>query len=140
MYVYMYALFSLFSYSTQLHPFLSRNDVIPIVMGAHPDDYRQVAPPHSYIHVEDFRSPKALAEYLEYLDRNHTAYNEYFQWKGTGTFINTHFMCRVCAMLHERPPDQHSWIPDINEWWGGNHVCRTGRWDERRFMWPSVFL
>lgn len=36
------------------------HDVLPIVMGAHPDDYKRAAPPHSYIHVEDFPSPKVL--------------------------------------------------------------------------------
>ncbi|WAR27757.1 FUCTA-like protein [Mya arenaria] len=31
-----------------------RHDFVPVVMGAHPDDYRRVAPPGSFIHVEDF--------------------------------------------------------------------------------------
>lgn len=70
------------------------NDIVPVVMGAHPDDYRAVAPPHSYIHVDDFESPRHLADYLKLLDQNDTLYNEYFAWKGTGTFINTKFWCR----------------------------------------------
>ena len=69
-------------------------------MGAHPDDYRAVAPPHSYIHVDDFESPRHLADYLKLLDQNDTLYNEYFAWKGSGSFINTKFWCRfVCGAI-----------------------------------------
>ncbi|CAH1799548.1 unnamed protein product, partial [Owenia fusiformis] len=55
--------------------------VIPIVMGAPKSDYIAQAPPNSFIHVDDFKSPKALAEYITMLDKNNTAYNEYFQWR-----------------------------------------------------------
>ncbi|KAL5019318.1 hypothetical protein ScPMuIL_005040 [Solemya velum] len=74
------------------------HDVIPIVMGAAPEDYRRVAPsPHSYIHVDEFESPKALAEYLHKLDKNDDLYNEYFNWKGTFSLIHTaNFYCRLC--------------------------------------------
>ncbi|XP_059156391.1 glycoprotein 3-alpha-L-fucosyltransferase A-like [Physella acuta] len=99
-----------------------KHDVIPIVMGAAPEDYRRAAPPHSFIHVDDFESPKALAEYLHTLDNNDNLYNEYFQWKGTGDLINTHFWCRVCALAHddERGP---SWYTNLDSWWRGAEVC-----------------
>jgi len=77
-----------------------RNDIVPVVMGAHPDDYRAVLPSHSYIHVEDFENPEALADYLKYLDSHDDEYNAYFEWKGTGEFIQIQFLCRVCGMLH----------------------------------------
>ena len=66
---------------------MSRSGVVPIVMGARPEDYVAYAPPHSFIHVDDFRSPAHLAEYLHWLDKNDTAYNEYFRWKDTWTAI-----------------------------------------------------
>lgn len=100
-----------------------RHDVIPIVMGGSPSDYRRAAPPHSFIHVDDFDSPSALAEYLKHLDQNEDLYNEYFLWKGTGSFINTFFWCRICSLLHDvdsRPP---SWFSDVDNWWRGPHVC-----------------
>ena len=40
-----------------------------------------MAPPNSYIHVEDFDTPHELAKYLDYLDKNETAYAEYHQWR-----------------------------------------------------------
>ncbi|KAK2143840.1 hypothetical protein LSH36_808g00122 [Paralvinella palmiformis] len=69
-------------------------------MGASKDDYKKVAPPGSFIHVDDFTSPQQLAKYLDYLISNNTAYLEYFAWKGTGTFIDTKFWCRMCSLLH----------------------------------------
>ena len=68
-----------------------RNDVIPVVMGAAPEDYRRSAPPHSYIHVDDFRSPKELADYLHKLDQNDSLYNQYFAWKGLWEYDYTQF-------------------------------------------------
>lgn len=108
--------------------FLRRHNVLPIVMGAHPTDYARSAPYRSYIHVDEFESPKELAEYLHRLDRDDDLYNSYFRWKGTGEFINTYFWCRVCAMLHDdRPPKYYK---DVNDWWRGEGVCTTSSWRE----------
>ncbi|XP_040580404.1 alpha-(1,3)-fucosyltransferase C-like [Lepeophtheirus salmonis] len=52
----------------------------------HKANYTAILPPHSFINVRDFKSPKALAEYLMYPDINDTAYVEYFQWKLDGHF------------------------------------------------------
>ncbi|XP_033761119.1 glycoprotein 3-alpha-L-fucosyltransferase A-like [Pecten maximus] len=98
------------------------SDVIPVVMGAHPDDYRAVAPPHSYIHVDDYNSPEDLAKYLHKLDKNDDLYNEYFQWKGTGSFIDTKFWCRLCALLND--PDKPSLVVEsLSTWWRPPGVC-----------------
>ncbi|OTF80387.1 hypothetical protein BLA29_013929, partial [Euroglyphus maynei] len=56
-------------------------NIIPIVMGAHPMDYRRQSPPNSFIHVDNFQSPLQLAKYLHYLDKNDDEYNKYFDWK-----------------------------------------------------------
>lgn len=104
---------------------LSR-DVVPIVMGARREDYVRGAPPHSYIHVDDFASPKELAAYLNVLDKNDTLYNEYFRWKGTGEFINTYFWCRMCALLHA--PLNHKSYADMHQWWAGAGTCNAGNW------------
>ena len=58
-----------------------RHDLVPIVMGARPQDYERAAPYKSYIHVDDFEGPKELAEYLKKLEENDDLYNEYFRWK-----------------------------------------------------------
>jgi len=37
-----------------------RNDVIPVVLGAHPEDYIAVAPERSYIHIGMMSSDKVF--------------------------------------------------------------------------------
>lgn len=59
--------------------------MVPIVMGGRRDDYFNLAPPNSYIHVDDFHSPGHLAAYLRYLDANDTAYAAFFAWKALGS-------------------------------------------------------
>ena len=66
-------------------------------------NYTQIAPPKSYINVKDFKSPKHLAHYLNYLIENHTAYEEYFLWK---EYFQVHgntipkAMCQLCESLN----------------------------------------
>ena len=102
-------------------------------MGALREDYEQVAPPHSYIHVDDFDSPQQLAQYLHKLDQSDDLYNEYFRWKGMGKMINTKFWCRLCAMVNignEYP----MWYDTLQNWWHGNDTCLTRTMDK---MWGS---
>lgn len=101
-------------------------NVLPIVMGSRPEDYERSAPERSYIHVDEFNSPKELAAYLHRLDKDDDLYNSYFRWKGTGEFINTYFWCRLCAMLHAPLTPRH--YEDVNEWWRGPGVCTTRSW------------
>lgn len=115
-----------------------QHDVIPIVMGAAPEDYARAAPPHSFIHVDDFESPEQLAQYLHKLDQNDDLYNEYFRWKGTGSFVNTFFWCRVCAMLHDTSRESHSYR-DLEKWWRGDGVC-IGKDNWRKRQRTSNFI
>ena len=96
--------------------------IIPVVFGAHPDEVKRVVPPNSYIHTDQFASPKELAEYLIFLDQHDDLYNEYFLWKGTGEFINTKFMCRLCTMVH-LAPHFPMWYSDANKWWHSSDTC-----------------
>ena len=52
----------------------------------------------------DFKTPRALSEYLLYLDKNSTAYNSYFKWKKHVKFldkmISYGFICEMCIHLH----------------------------------------
>uniref|UniRef100_A0A914WA11 Fucosyltransferase n=1 Tax=Plectus sambesii TaxID=2011161 RepID=A0A914WA11_9BILA len=99
-----------------------QHDIIPVVMGPPRSYYEKISPPHSFIHVDDFRSPKELAAYLHYLDKNDSAYNEYFAWKGTGQFINTKFWCRLCALAQNPRPKIHA---NIDGWWKKNSSCMS---------------
>ncbi|XP_053404157.1 glycoprotein 3-alpha-L-fucosyltransferase A-like [Mercenaria mercenaria] len=106
-----------------------RNDVLPVVMGANPDDYKRVAPPGSFIHIENFKGPEDLAKYLLKVAADDTEYNKYFQWKETGTFIDTKFWCRICSMLWD-PNRPRLSVSNLNEWWRGEGICiGSTRWD-----------
>lgn len=109
-------------------------DIVPIVYGARPDDYKRSAPPNSYIHVEEFSSLKALADYLIYLDKNDELYNQYFEWKINGyikpNLLAEHYepnitMCRILEKLNKlndmkNIPDTHN-KEEIISWL---HSCR----------------
>ena len=91
-------------------------------MGAHPDDYKRVAPIGSFIHVEDFESAKELANYLLKVDKDDEEYNKFFRWQHTGYFLNTKFWCRICSMLWD-PNRPTLSVSSLEEWWRGNDTC-----------------
>ena len=94
-------------------------NIVPIVLGG--ADYTARLPPHSYINVKDYSSPKELAKYLHKLDKNDTLYSEYFAWKKNySCFIGTpraSAKCQLCRMLNENRNKVNA-IPDINTFWG----------------------
>ena len=48
-------------------------------MGARLEEYTQVSPYKSFLHVDQFAGPRELAEYLLELDKDDQAYNQYFK-------------------------------------------------------------
>jgi len=106
------------------------HDILPIAMGAREEDYQRSAPYKSYIHVDQFQDAEHMAKFLHQLDQDDDLYNQYFQWKGTGEFINTKFWCRVCSVLHDKKEreESKSWYSDINEWWRGEGTCANQGW------------
>ena len=63
---------------------------VPIVRGSGP--YKSVLPPHSYIDTADFKSPKALADYLLILTNNDQLYEEYFESRSK-------YKVTICTMI-----------------------------------------
>ncbi|CAG5111975.1 Oidioi.mRNA.OKI2018_I69.chr2.g6240.t1.cds [Oikopleura dioica] len=110
------------------------NELVPVVYGPHPDDVKAVAPPNSYILAEDFDSPKELVEYLEYLDKNNTAYMEYHAWRNLytegpktadgclqnlGTVNRT--ICLLCRRVREmRAQKKKQSIKSVMSYWKYN--------------------
>ncbi|XP_066273253.1 alpha-(1,3)-fucosyltransferase 7-like [Branchiostoma lanceolatum] len=109
-------------------------DIVPVVLGAPKDHYERVVPPNSFIHVDDFESPEALANYLKYLDQNDDKYNEYFAWKTKPPKTLPDFesrFCEVCKKLLEAPPTERKVYTDVDKWWNGENyeVCEETVWD-----------
>ncbi len=104
-----------------------KNGIIPIVYGG--ADYTQYAPPHSYIHVADFRSPKELTDYLHLLASNEALYNKYFDWKKDWEMINNPLngWCDLCAKLNDPESSKETKsYENISKWWYDDVPCYPG--------------
>nr|XP_045620449.1 alpha-(1,3)-fucosyltransferase C-like [Procambarus clarkii] len=103
-----------------------RLDIVPVVFGQ--ANYGLHAPPHAYIDALTFPSVKALADHLIYLDKNDTAYNEYFRWKRYHRVPNSWEnwskpYCELCERLHADHTVKV--YHDIHQWFVEGSSCRT---------------
>lgn len=102
------------------------SNVVPIVYGG--ADYSVFAPVHSYIHVGDFKSPKALADYLRLLDENEVLYLRYFDWKKDYQVVAhlTNGWCDLCKKLND-PQQPTKVYKNLTAWWfHSNITCLAG--------------
>ena len=111
--------------------------VVPVVLAK--DIYIPIAPPGSFISVQDFPSVKALALYLQYLDKNDTAYNQYFQWRrkfGSQRKHMPQFACHICKALHEehlQPKVYH----ELDSFWNRTSDCESHERSLRKLIMES---
>jgi hypothetical protein len=97
---------------------------IPIVNWI-PEQVPSDAPPKSYINVYDFQSMSELAKYLDYLNKNDSEYNSYFEWRKTHRVVHGGTMwnqfCYLCRALHnDSIPAQ---VVDYQSWWSDD-TCK----------------
>ncbi|XP_057369403.1 alpha-(1,3)-fucosyltransferase C-like [Daphnia carinata] len=102
-----------------------QTDIIPVVYGG--ADYAAYAPPHSYIHVADFASPKELAEYLLLLDKNEALYLKYFEWKKDYDVLRGPLdgWCDLCEKLNN-PQEPIKSYESMAKWWYDDVPCYPG--------------
>ncbi|KAF7669755.1 hypothetical protein LDENG_00155410 [Lucifuga dentata] len=86
---------------------------VPVVLGPSLSDYRAVAPPHPFIHVDEFASVKDLGEYLKQLAEDKKRYNDYFSWKQQWK-VGLHRDCKICSVYDSLP--QHKVYSDLHAW------------------------
>uniref|UniRef100_A0A0K2U8D5 Fucosyltransferase n=1 Tax=Lepeophtheirus salmonis TaxID=72036 RepID=A0A0K2U8D5_LEPSM len=120
-------------YVTEKYFQVLRLPIVPVVYGK--ANYTAISPPHSFINVRDFKSPKDLAEYLTYLDKNDTAYAEYFQWKLYGHYKVSSVtqeaqktLCHLCNKLNNLEPRPAYTSAQMDKYWRGTKetpVCST---------------
>ena len=106
------------------------HDNVPIVLGgANYDD--KITIPGSFINILDFPSVESLANYLLYLDKNDTAYNEYFRWRRHFKPVHPEsWTCQMCAALNNDSLPSKVYN-NIGEYWGEKSSCGQ---NERRIQ------
>ncbi|XP_023253407.1 alpha-(1,3)-fucosyltransferase 7 [Seriola lalandi dorsalis] len=92
---------------------------IPVVLGPSRATYEALAPPGSFIHVDDFKSTAHLAAYLKRVAADRQAYEQYFQWHRTHR-IKTYTdwrerLCQICVDYPSLPASRiyhnlESWV------------------------------
>jgi len=119
----------------KFHFILANYNTVPVVLGPRKADYEKVSPPKSFIHTADFPSPKALAQYLLYLDSHPEDYLGYLEWKGNFQVhcVET-WSCDMCRKLHriesghlQRPQI----IEDFSKVWDASHCYSSWNHSER---------
>ncbi|XP_062858582.1 4-galactosyl-N-acetylglucosaminide 3-alpha-L-fucosyltransferase 9-like [Trichomycterus rosablanca] len=79
---------------------------VPVVLGPPRENYEEFLPAHSFIHVDDFESPRELAKYLTFLDQNPDFYERYFTWRKHFAVTRSSFAlehaCRICDYLRRQ--------------------------------------
>ncbi|XP_026859526.2 alpha-(1,3)-fucosyltransferase 7 [Electrophorus electricus] len=80
---------------------------VPVVLGPPRSDYEAVAPPHSFIHVDDFESTDALGRFLTELARDAERYKSYFAWHQSNSIkLYTDWkerLCTICVVYDKLP-------------------------------------
>ncbi|XP_036433798.1 4-galactosyl-N-acetylglucosaminide 3-alpha-L-fucosyltransferase 9-like [Colossoma macropomum] len=91
---------------------------VPVVIGPPRDNYEEFIPKDAFIHVDDFRTPKDLAEYLKVIDQNEEMYKGYFAWRKHFVAKVGHpeeHACRTCEYI--RVNRNYRVSKNINKWY-----------------------
>ncbi|XP_020636917.3 3-galactosyl-N-acetylglucosaminide 4-alpha-L-fucosyltransferase FUT3 [Pogona vitticeps] len=92
---------------------------VPVVLGPSRKNYESHIPPDSFIHVDDFSSPRELAGFLQELDKNATRYESYFQWRSRLRSVNYkswgYQFCKACQALQQKPAIYQT-LPELSKW------------------------
>ncbi|KAL3986468.1 4-galactosyl-N-acetylglucosaminide 3-alpha-L-fucosyltransferase [Sarotherodon galilaeus] len=95
---------------------------VPVVLGPTRQNYEKIIQGDAFIHVDDFSSPKDLADYLLLLDKNEEMYLRYFEWKQHFKVKRFHFpaeyACLTCDYL--RRHKEYKAFNDLDKWFWGS--------------------
>ncbi|XP_062296048.1 4-galactosyl-N-acetylglucosaminide 3-alpha-L-fucosyltransferase 9 isoform X1 [Scomber scombrus] len=95
---------------------------VPVVLGPARQNYENFIEGDAFIHVDDFTSPKELADYLLLLDKNEEMYLRYFDWRRHFKVKKAYFWaehtCLACDYL--RRHKEYKAFNNLDKWyWGG---------------------
>lgn len=114
--------------------------LVPVVLGGANYSNPKLAIPGSFIDASKFKSVKELGLYLNYLDKNDNAYNEYFKWKqkykiwhppkGDWPF-ESYFLCKLCGMSNRNLPNKVYY--KLSDFWNEYTDCEL----PERALWKK---
>ncbi|CAF2504501.1 unnamed protein product [Rotaria sp. Silwood2] len=98
--------------------------LIPIVYGPDRNDYNQLAPADSYIHITDVdKDMNKLAKYLQEIHSNYNLYSKYHQWRKNyeviidGRALERIRMCELCERLSKTRQDDVTYYENIERFY-----------------------
>lgn len=108
---------------------------VPIVFNR--KQYQPIAPPNSFIAIDDFPSIQKLAEYLKNVQKTPKIYRSYFEWRtlNSTTYRRSateengrHFgFCRLCQrLLDTTETEGKKWYETLKTWWVDESYCQEG--------------
>ncbi|KAM9466817.1 4-galactosyl-N-acetylglucosaminide 3-alpha-L-fucosyltransferase 9 [Clarias gariepinus] len=94
---------------------------VPVVLGPPRENYQNFVEGGAFIHVDDFSSPKELAEYLLFLDKNEELYLRYFDWRKHFKVKKAYFWaehtCLACDYV--RRHNEYRAFNNLDKWYWG---------------------
>ncbi|XP_005168265.1 alpha(1,3)fucosyltransferase gene 2 isoform X1 [Danio rerio] len=94
---------------------------VPVVIGPPRYNYEEFIPRDAFIHVDDFPSPKELADHLISLDQNEEQYKQFFNWRKLYVSKSTSFglehSCKICDYLKRNK--HYIAVTDLKGWFWG---------------------
>ncbi|CAJ0585653.1 unnamed protein product, partial [Mesorhabditis spiculigera] len=120
-------------YVTEKYWARKRIPSIPIVLRR--SAYRnENLPSQSVIAFDDFNNPKEMADFLTGLEKNFTAYSQYFKWRNGGWteapwnapgFRNGY--CKLCEKLWDIEEPENT-VEDVYTWFQAESRCEGAEW------------
>ncbi|XP_061553136.1 4-galactosyl-N-acetylglucosaminide 3-alpha-L-fucosyltransferase 9-like isoform X1 [Phycodurus eques] len=94
---------------------------VPVVLGPSRQNYENFVQGDAFVHVDDFASPKELADYLLLLDKNEEMYLRYFEWrrhfKVKKALFWAEHTCLACDYL--RRHREYKTVKNLDKWFWG---------------------
>ncbi|XP_077477420.1 4-galactosyl-N-acetylglucosaminide 3-alpha-L-fucosyltransferase 9 isoform X1 [Stigmatopora argus] len=94
---------------------------VPVVLGPSRQNYENFVQGDAFIHVDDFASPKELADYLLLLDKNEEMYLRYFEWRRHFKVKKAQFWaehtCLACDYLQRHK--EYKTVKNLDKWFWG---------------------
>ncbi|CAF0840676.1 unnamed protein product [Didymodactylos carnosus] len=93
---------------------------IPIVYGPSREHYLRIAPPNSFIYVDDYKNKEDLANHLFKIASNQTEYEKYHKWrqhyhvKYLAEDVDPYRFCELCYRLNTI--NDRIWYENMNDW------------------------